>query len=125
MPVVAAKPLGGGGGGFGGAGGFGAGGGAFGAGGGAFGAGGGAFPAIGGGVLGQKKENSSTDLWPYYKLWFEYHQMKKVKEDMKVKNSLVLRDRVEICRSEFVHDLLPRGDFAFFAMRWRSFIIFF
>jgi hypothetical protein len=28
--------------------------------------------------------------------------MKKVKEAMKVKNSLVLRDRIEICRSEFV-----------------------
>jgi hypothetical protein len=102
MPVVAAKATTfAGGGGFGVGGGFGGGGGGLGGGGG-FGAGGGAFPAIGGGVLGQKKENSSTDLWPYYKLWFEYHQMKKVKEAMKVKNSLVLRDRIEICRSEFV-----------------------
>jgi hypothetical protein len=116
IPVVAAKAniFGGGGAAFGGGVGFGGGGGGF-------VAGGGGFPAVGGGVLGQKKENSSTDLWPYYKLWFEYHQMKKVKEAMKVKNSLVLRDRIEICRSEFVHDLLPR-DFALFAMRWRSFI---
>jgi hypothetical protein len=117
MPVAAAKTniFGAGGGG------FGAGGGGFGAGGGGFGAGGGGFPAIGGGVLGQKKENSSTDLWPYYKLWFEYHWKKKVKENLKFKNSLVLRDRVEISRSEFVHDLLP-PDFAVFVMRWRSFI---
>jgi hypothetical protein len=110
MPVAAAKPNI-----------FGAGGGGFGAGGGGFGAGGGGFPVIGGGVLGQKKENSSTDLWPYYKLWFEYHWKKKVKEDLNVKNSLVLRDRVEISRSEFVHDLLP-PDFAVFAMRRCSFI---
>lgn len=47
-----------------------------------------------------KQENPATDLWPYYKLWLEHHWRKRAKEDVKVKNSLVLRDRIEISRRE-------------------------
>ncbi len=46
----------------------------------------------------QNMENPVSDLWPYYKLWFEYHWKKCIKHDVKVKNSLVLRDHIEIAR---------------------------
>jgi hypothetical protein len=47
-----------------------------------------------------KQENPASDLWPYYKLWLEHHWRKRAKEDLKVKNSLVLRDHIEISRRE-------------------------
>jgi len=62
-----------------------------------FGAGG-----LGGGVFGatlgasQNIENPVSDLWPYYKLWFEHHWKKCIKQNVKVKNSVVLRDKNEI-----------------------------
>ncbi len=64
--------------------------------------GGGAFGGGGfGAVLGasqneQNIENPVADLWPYYKLWFEYHWKKCIKQDVKAKNSVVLRDKNEI-----------------------------
>lgn len=61
--------------------------------------GGGGFGGGGfGAVLGasQNIENPVADLWPYYKLWFEYHWKKCIKQDVKVKNSVVLRDKNEI-----------------------------
>ncbi len=47
-----------------------------------------------------KTANPASELWPYYKLWFEYHEKKRIKEDLKVKNDLVLRDRNEIEQRE-------------------------
>lgn len=56
--------------------------------------GGGGFGAVLG--ASQNIENPVADLWPYYKLWFEYHWKKRIKQDVKVKNSVVLRDKNEI-----------------------------
>ncbi len=49
----------------------------------------------------QKKDHPASVLWPYYKLWFEYHMMKSIKHDVKDKNSSVLSDVNEIYRREY------------------------
>ncbi len=47
-----------------------------------------------------KQEYPVSDLWPYYKLWLEYHWRKRAKADVKIKNSLILKDQVEISQRE-------------------------
>ena len=48
-----------------------------------------------------KQDTPASDLWPYYKLWLEYHWWKRNKAEVKIKNSSVLRDHVEISRRKF------------------------
>jgi hypothetical protein len=53
-----------------------------------------------------KQDNPASDLWPYYKLWLEYHWWKRIKAEAKFKNSSVLRDHVEISRRKFFKNAL-------------------
>jgi hypothetical protein len=84
---------------------------------------GGGFPAVKAGGFGAtmggfgnsgfgvtNNANPASALWPYYKLWFEYHEKKRIKEDVKVKSDLVLRDHNEIKQREPARTRrFPRG----------------